>query len=217
MANLIRSRFLWGFVTGGLVSPVVLVAIFLIVYNVAANRYDPKFAAPVLPNMAADYEWTILDPLGAKVPFDVFRDKVVFLSNIKPGCPKCIAELPILEALYQKIRDDADMAFVVVAIDGDEDRILDLIADHNLSFPVYRPLGERPDMFKLSLPAAFVIARDGAVVYRSGTGARYDDATFVNFLRSQAFTGSTAPEAEYEVSPSSDGSTTQPAGAHEVE
>lgn len=107
----------------------------------------------------------LLDLEGNPVSFDDYAGQVILYNAWATWCPPCKAEMPVLQAYYEKHRNKG---FVIIAIEdglqGNVD-VKDFVAEYGLTFPVW------PDPeYKASraygvngLPASFVIDRQGQV------------------------------------------------------
>ncbi len=97
-----------------------------------------------------------------------YKDKVILLNFWATWCMPCRREMPGMEKLWQKYRDQG---FVVLAVSSDEGspaRVETFVRKFDLSFPVLLdPDGEIGALYNVSsLPATFLIDRQGRVVSR---------------------------------------------------
>ncbi|MFQ5830712.1 MAG: peroxiredoxin family protein [Candidatus Methylomirabilia bacterium] len=118
--------------------------------------------APVQPAP----EFTVPDPNGASVALADYRGKVVFINFWATWCPPCLREMPAMERLYKRFRDQG---FVIVAISFDAEGgpvVRPFVTEHGFTFPV----GLDPKMALVErygvrgLPSSFLIDRDGNLV-----------------------------------------------------
>ena len=117
---------------------------------------EVAYAAPAL---------TLNDLGGSPHSLAEFRGQVVLVNLWATWCPPCKAEMPNLERLYEKHRQEG---LVVIAInDGDPAKdVSAFVREFQLTFPVWLDptytATERA--FKtLNLPSSFVIDRSGSV------------------------------------------------------
>jgi peroxiredoxin len=188
MKFIFSARFIVGFFTGVMSLVLVFVALLL-------RGGDDKMAVPFVPNeVDAVYDWPLKNLGGDEFDFSTLKGKTVFLTAWNPKCHNCIAELPYLQSLYERIQDD-DIEFVTVTFkhsDETVDEVLDLMAEYDLTFPIYmdeveadRPLVYNPGQ----TPATFVISPDGKVAFRWMGPARWDDESFISYLRGLSIMG----------------------------
>ncbi|MDR2112492.1 MAG: TlpA family protein disulfide reductase [Candidatus Accumulibacter sp.] len=112
-----------------------------------------------------------LDAQGAPVRLEQWRGKVVYLNFWSTGCGYCLAEMPRLDALRQRYKDQVEV--VAVNIDPDDMPIGEAPRPLQVSFPVLRDsMGITRDRYRVEgTPASFMIGADG-VLRQSYKGAR---------------------------------------------
>ncbi len=187
------SRFFMGFVVGFIAGPVAILG-FVYGYNrllrgSVEDRIKPPAFLPM--TLDAEYDWTLETLAGDPFHFSELRGKVVFLVVWRAGCEFCEAELPFLQNLYEKTGEEG-LAFVTVA--EKDDRILDLVAEYDLTFPIYTYEGERPEVYQTGMvPSTFVLSPEGKLAFRWRGAARWDDDTCVAFMRELAQGGGIGP------------------------
>lgn len=122
---------------------------------------------------------------GQEVPFESLQGKVVFLNIWATWCPPCVAEMPNIERLYQKVGSDK-IAFVMLSVDREgRDKVKRYIDKKGYSFPVYLPLSQLPQAFySPSIPSTFIISPEGHIVARQEGMAAYDTPEMQAFLQS---------------------------------
>jgi len=105
---------------------------------------------------------------GGKTGLADYRGKVVLLNFWATWCMPCREEMPGMEALWQKYKDQG---FVIVAISNDEGskkRVATFSKLLDLSFPILLdPDGEVNDLYKVSnMPTSFLIDGSGKIISR---------------------------------------------------
>lgn len=131
-----------------------------------------------------DYEFTLKDLEGNRIPFDQFKGKVVFLNLWATWCGPCRAEMPSIQSLYEKV-DKKKIAFVMLSIDRESDikKVSDYLIAKEFTFQAYLPSGQLPGLLKVpSIPTTFIISKDGQVVKKEVGSTRYDTPKFQKFL-----------------------------------
>ena len=119
---------------------------------------------PVTMNYAAP-ELTLMDTQGVSRSLLDYRGQVVLVNLWATWCPPCKEEMPALQSLYNKYRDQG---FVVIAInDGDPTAdVLQFVKEYRLTFPVWLDptyIATEQAFKTLNLPSSFVIDRDGTI------------------------------------------------------
>ncbi len=115
-----------------------------------------EYNAPELSrtNLASGQEESLAD----------YRGKIILVNLWATWCPPCKAELPVLQGYYE---NHADEGFVIIGIDfGEpEDTVASFIENARLTYPIWLDVEQKAGMAfnSYSLPASFVIDRDGVV------------------------------------------------------
>jgi peroxiredoxin len=133
---------------------------------------DPQFAAAVSALEAADRrresaDFTLTDLSGKSWTLRQLRGKVVLVNFWATWCPPCRKEMPDLQALYERFRDQG---FVILAI-SDEDiaKVKLFITERNITYPVLLDPGRKVNqLFEVQgIPKSFVYDREGKLVTES--------------------------------------------------
>jgi thiol-disulfide isomerase/thioredoxin len=133
---------------------------------------------------AFSYDFTIKDLEGNRVPFDSFKGKVVFLNLWATWCGPCRAEMPGIQALYDKV-DKEKVVFVMLSLDKDSDqeKVVSYLKNKSFTFEAYLPSGYLPEVLQVpSIPTTFVISPEGKVVKKEVGAMQYDTPDFLQFL-----------------------------------
>ncbi len=131
-----------------------------------------------------DYQFTLKDLAGNRIPFDQFKGKVVFLNLWATWCGPCRAEMPSIQSLYEKV-DKEKIVFVMLSIDRESDikKVSDYMTTKKFTFKAYLPSGQLPSLLDVpSIPTTFIISKDGQVVKKEVGSTRYDTPKFQKFL-----------------------------------
>jgi thiol-disulfide isomerase/thioredoxin len=107
---------------------------------------------------------TLSDLSSNEVSLNQFLDEIILVNNWATWCPPCKAEMPTLQAYYQKHKDDG---FLIIAIESGEslEEVREFVSDYQITFPVWIDRkGEALNAFKnRDLPSSYVIDRTGVV------------------------------------------------------
>jgi thiol-disulfide isomerase/thioredoxin len=115
------------------------------------------------------------------VNFESFKGKVVFVNNWATWCPPCVAEMPSIHELKNKL-SDADVVFVMVSFDEDTDRAISFMRKKQFDLGVYFPGKEYPYVTS-SIPATFILGRDGNIVWQREGMADYSSDEIVSQIK----------------------------------
>ncbi len=149
---------------GGLI--LVAIAGFLAIPKAgeSVSQLDEGLVVPIPVNYPAP-EVALTDLNDAPVALSDYAGQVILYNAWATWCPPCKAEMPTLQAYYEKYKGQG---FVIVAIeDGLQGNIAvdDFVAEYGLTFPVWPdPSFVASKAFGVNgLPTSFVIDREGMV------------------------------------------------------
>ncbi|GMV08897.1 MAG TPA: TlpA disulfide reductase family protein [Gemmatimonadaceae bacterium] len=95
-----------------------------------------------------------------------YKGDVVLINLWATWCGPCVIEMPSIQRLYDRYRG-AGLKVVAVAVDdpGNEQRILDFVAEHGLTFEIlHEGTGKIEAAFQTQgIPATFLVGRDGRI------------------------------------------------------
>lgn len=131
----------------------------------------------------AGFQMVDLD--GNSVSFESLRGKVVFMNIWATWCPPCVAEMPNIQSLYEKVDTDK-IAFVMLSIDqGGMGKVKKFIDRKGFTFQVYMPAGPLPqEFYSQAIPTTFILSPEGKIVARQEGMAEYDTPEVREFLQS---------------------------------
>ncbi|WP_161890139.1 TlpA family protein disulfide reductase [Pontibacter russatus] len=150
----------------------------------AAPPAAPEVTSAVAAGMAgAGFQLTGLD--GKTIAFESLKGKVVFMNIWATWCPPCIAEMPNIQSLYEKVGSDK-IAFVMLSVDeGGMEKVRKFIDKKGYTFPVYMPASQFPqEFYSNAIPTTFIISPEGKIVAKQEGMAEYDTPEVREFLQS---------------------------------
>ena len=107
-----------------------------------------------------------------------FRGKVVLVNLWASWCPPCVAEMPGLQALYQKV-DTTKVAFVLISLDENQNKARALLKRKQYTLPVFFPTGPLGAPFDTpSIPYTVILTPEGRIADRHSGMADYDTPEF---------------------------------------
>lgn len=126
----------------------------------------------------------MIDLEGKTVSFESLKGKVVFLNIWATWCPPCIAEMPNIQKLYNKVGSD-NIAFVMLSVDeGGLEKVKKFIKKKKYTFPVYMPASQFPqEFYSTAIPTTFIISPEGKIVAKQEGMADYNTEEVQVFLQ----------------------------------
>ena len=140
--------------------------------HMQASSNDPQFAEAMTKLEADDVkrqntDFTLPDLQGKSWHLQELKGKVVLVNFWATWCPPCRKEMPNLQVLYDKYKDQG---FVVLAISDEEiAKVSPFIAERKIGYPILLDPGRKVnDAFIVDgIPKSFVYDRDGKLVAQS--------------------------------------------------
>jgi len=137
-----------------------------------ASSDSPEFSAAMTKLEADDQrrqqvDFTLTDIQGKNWKLSDLRGKVVVVNFWATWCPPCRKEMPDLESLYVRFRDQG---LVVLAIsDEDATKVKPFIAEHKFTYPILLDPGRKVNnLYQIDgIPKTFIYDREGKLVAQS--------------------------------------------------
>ncbi len=150
--------------------------------HVHATSDSLQFAAAMAKIEADDQrrqqaDFTLTDLQGTKWTLKELRGKVVLINFWATWCQPCRKEMPDLQKLYNRFKDQG---LVILAISDEEDsRVRPFIAEHHATYPILLDPGRKVnELFQIEgIPKSFVYDRNGKLVAQA-----IDMRTQIQFL-----------------------------------
>jgi peroxiredoxin len=140
--------------------------------HMKATIENPQFTAAMTKLEADDQKrqdanFTLTDLQGKSWTLKDLHGKIVVVNFWATWCPPCRKEMPDLDALYQKYKDNG---VIILAISDEESaKVSPFIAEHKITYPVMLDPGRKVnELFQVEgIPKSFVYDRDGKLVAQS--------------------------------------------------
>jgi thiol-disulfide isomerase/thioredoxin len=178
----------------------VVAAIFLVIYFTGSQaevfgRVQQVFLKTGVVNVSvndedeftADYNFRLIDSEGNKLDVRDLQGKTIFINMWATWCAPCVAEMPSINDLYNKIENKEDIIFLMISYDRDMRTARGWVKRKGFDFPVYQLASALPDMYETGVvPTTFVISPEGKIVLSKTGMANYDTRRFMKFLNKMA-------------------------------
>jgi len=159
-----------------LVIAVIILALIGIVAAFGKRSDEQPDGEPVNAQM--------VDMNNRPVSFEDLKGKVLFVNNWASWCPPCIAEMGSIHQLKEKLKG-VDVEFVMVSFDENSEKAVSFMKKRKFDFNLYFPGDEYPYATS-SIPATFIIDKNGKTVAQHIGMADYNNEAIANQLKSLA-------------------------------
>ena len=147
-----------------------IVPLLLFLFSGLAQASSPLDDLLVVPEGSRQTapDFIIENLRGGDASLEDYKGSIVLLNFWATWCMPCRAEMPGMETLWHKYKDQG---FVIVAIsidEGSKKRVEKFIEIFDLSFPVLLdPESKVNDLYKVyNMPTSFLIDRNGKIISR---------------------------------------------------
>lgn len=135
-----------------------------------------------------NYDFSIRDSSGKKIPFTEFKGKVLFINLWATWCGPCRSEMPTIQQLYNELGNE-QVKFVMLSMDTEKtsNKIEGYIKTNAYSFPVYMPSGYLPDQFQVpSIPTTFIISKAGKILVREVGATNFNTPKYKKLIEEES-------------------------------
>lgn len=148
----------------------------------------PKIVAntPSSEIVSFNYEGSLLTFEGIPVNLEDYSGKTLFINIWASWCGPCRAEMPYINNLYEKLKDNPNVEFLMIAIDEDFEKSKSYVGNKNFTFPIFHAYeGLNSSLHTKVIPMTVVVSPQGNIVFNDKGMNNFDTEEFRNFLLSQ--------------------------------
>ncbi len=150
--------------------------------KIAIVQPDIKNSEDAKRLVKADYNWNLISHENKKVNLSDYKDKIIFLNIWATWCPPCVAEMPSIQKLYDRYKDNKKIEFVILSSEK-LPKIQAFLKKHNYTFPVFTTENPAPKPFYTkSIPVTFVISKNGEIVIHEIGASNWNGEKVVNLI-----------------------------------
>ena len=142
----------------------ILLSLMIVTGCVSSDRDNRRYQHALIEKPAPDF--TLRDLKGNQVSLSDFRGQPVVLNFWATWCSPCRVEIPHLEALYTKYKDQG---LVVIGMNTETDYMkVKYFAEPQISYTVLLDGGTQAQGYDVSgIPCTYYIDRKGIIRHRS--------------------------------------------------
>lgn len=122
---------------------------------------------------------------GVVVNTEDLKGKVVFINLWATWCGPCIAEMPSIQVLYNKFKDNPNVVFLLVEVDNNVEGAKEFVAKQKLTLPIVYPNSDIPrNWLDNAIPTTVILAKNGMLAERKQGMYDYSGENVQNFIQS---------------------------------
>ncbi|QEM09782.1 TlpA family protein disulfide reductase [Mucilaginibacter rubeus] len=178
-------------------SILIMALALLVIFNPNAKGYlirglmslglfqpDPEGYAKHSEMLANVSDIQFKDADGNTTSLSSLKSKVVFINYWATWCPPCLAEMPKVNELYKKFKNDSKVAFLLVDVDNDFPKAKAFMLKNGYDMPLYNQISNVPEsLLDGTIPTTLVFNKDGKLVYKHSGAADYSSERFEEFIK----------------------------------
>ena len=144
---------------------------------------ESRLEAPSFPSTTlVDYDWVVQSLDGQDFKMADVKGKVVFLNFWATWCSPCVAEMPSIQRLHEKLKGEG-VLFVCIS-NEESSKVSGFAREKGFTFPIYTMHGAPPAVFKTrGIPATFILSPDGKIAFKQIGSAKWDDGKSIDFIK----------------------------------
>lgn len=150
--------------------------------SILVNAKAPHLVSS--PEPGVDFPFRKLD--GTPMHLADTKGKVVFVDLWGTWCIQCVAEMPTVQTLYNKFRNDPDVIFLVISRWDSPATVRRYAQRNHFDLPLYTTEdADIPASMQLKqFPATFLYAPDGTMMAKHTGAADWSTPTVVSYINS---------------------------------
>lgn len=143
---------------------------------------SPDLSSPPVATNHGIYNMAIRDEAGQIHSLEEFSSQVVFINFWATWCPPCLAEMPGINSLFNKVKDP-NLQYIIVTTEEDFAKAIAFKTEEGYDFPIYQLSGSLPAIYRHnSIPRSYVVSKEGELIMEHIGLADYDSKKFREFL-----------------------------------
>jgi thiol-disulfide isomerase/thioredoxin len=151
---------------------------------VSTGMFNANIKNEGVSNIPSNTTFSFTNAQGTSASTASLKGKVVFINFWASWCPPCRAEMPSLNELYNKLKDDNRFVFLFINEDDDKIKAKQYLDKNGFEIPLFSRSGNVPtEIFSGTLPTTIVLNKEGKIVLEHTGMAGYNSDGFIKQLK----------------------------------
>lgn len=154
-------------------------------YKYGEYLVGKRIKPPVVPaQLRESYDFRYSTLAGAAKRVSDLKGKVVFVNFWGTWCIPCVAEMPTIQKLYDRYKNDTGVAFVLPSRLDDVQKLNAFSAKYKYSLP-FSTINDTDIPASMNFqqyPVTFIYAKDGSVAMKHINAADWSDSSVISFI-----------------------------------
>jgi len=158
----------------------------IVVFVKQLTSFSPKaIEAQERKSVTAEaYDWVLETEDGKVMNMSDFKGKTLFINQWATWCPPCVAEMPSIQKLYEQVKDNQNIVFIIVT-NEDKQTALNFIKKKKYTFPIMIARSQAPKAFETeSIPVTFLVSPKGEIVLKEYGSRKWHGKETVDLMTS---------------------------------
>lgn len=152
----------------------------------ATGIMKPNLDTPDLLDDEFDFTGQFKDLEGNLVNLENYRGKTIFINLWASWCGPCRAEMPHISELYKSVKDNPNIAFLLIGLDQDFNKSKKFMEGKTWDLPtVHASFGVNKSLESRSIPTSLVVNPSGKIVFYLSGMRNFNTDAFRDFLLDQ--------------------------------
>ena len=151
---------------------------------VSTGLFKANIKKEGISNTSSKTDFSFTNVQGVKASTVSLKGKVVFINFWASWCPPCRAEMPSLNELYNRLKDDDRFVFLFINEDDDKIKAKQYLEKNQFNLPLFSRSGNvPPEIFSGTLPTTIVLDTEGKIVLQHTGMAAYNSDDFIKQMK----------------------------------
>jgi thiol-disulfide isomerase/thioredoxin len=128
-----------------------------------------------------NFDGILITQQGQKIAYSQLKEKTIFINYWATWCPPCLGEMPHIEKLYQQLKDNPEIVFLMISKDNDFQKAIDFKKKKEYELPIFQELKSPVQLDSKILPTTFVI-KNTVIVFKKEGMSNFNTDDFKAFL-----------------------------------